>query len=221
MTATRTRVGIVEDHTLLAQSVGFALRANGVEVVVASLDDEDALLASLAPDETLLVMLDLDLGEPLGDGGRLVRPLREAGAAVLLVTGSRDMMRVAAAVEDGAVGFVAKDEPFDVLLDVALRAAAGERVMSENDRYQLLHDLRRHRAELHDRLAPLQSLTPREREVLAGIADGKSVDTIAREWVVSEATVRTQVRGVLTKLDVRSQLAAVAKARAAGWTFEP
>ena len=69
-------------------------------------------------------------------------------------------------------------------------------------------------------MLPFLTLTQREREVLTELTRGKSVDCIANEWVVSEATVRTQVRGVLTKLDVRSQLAAVAKARSAGWTVD-
>lgn len=112
------------------------------------------------------------------------------------------------------------DRPFDVLLDVVGRAARGERVLDEGDRRELLAALRRHRADADSRLSPFRKLTSRERDVLRELAHGKSVECIASEWVVSTATVRSQVRAVLTKLDVRSQLAAVAKAQSAGWSFD-
>jgi two-component system nitrate/nitrite response regulator NarL len=211
------RVAIVEDHLLLAQSVGLALRAEGLEVVTADLTGERQLYDSLAPDADLLVLLDLDLGEPIVDGTNLIGPLRARGAQVLVVTGTTDRLRIAAALEAGALGFVGKHQPFDELLETLLRAVRGENVIGVCERHELLGALRMHRQDNQRRLAPFHQLTPKESLVLDELTQGKSVDSIAGEWVVSEATVRTQVRGVLTKLDVRSQLAAVAKARAAGW----
>lgn len=212
----RTRIAIVEDHRLLAETVGLALQVEGHDVVVAELKDEESLLESVAADPATLVLLDLDLG-PLGDGTQLIPGFLAAGAAVLVVTGVRDRTRLAAALEAGAMGFVAKDAPFDALLDTIMKAAAGAPVIDPNDRHQLLLDLRTHRRDTSKRNAPFDALTQRERQVLAALGEGKSVETIATEWVVSTATVRTQVRGILTKLDVNSQLAAVAKAREAGW----
>ena len=214
MTA-RTRIVIVEDHRLLAETVGLALQVEGHDVGFGDLENELSLVGSVAPDAQTLVLLDLDLGE-LGDATRLIPTFVHAGAAVLMVTGVRDRVRLAATLEAGAIGFLAKDAPFDGLLETIKRAAAGESVIDPNVRYQLLAELRDHRSSERKRHAPFESLTNREREVLAALATGKSVETIASEWVVSTATVRTQVRGILTKLDVNSQLAAVAKARAAG-----
>lgn len=211
------RVGIAEDHLLLAQSVGFALRAEGLQVVTADLTGEEPFVASLAPAPDLLVLLDLDLGEPLVDGVRLIPLLRAYDARVLVVTGTTERLRIAAAIEAGAIGYVAKHEAFDFLLERILQAVRGEQVLDECERHELLRALRTSRQETQRRLAPFQQLTPKESLVLDELTQGKSVESIACEWVVSEATVRTQVRGVLTKLDVRSQLAAVAKARAAGW----
>jgi two-component system nitrate/nitrite response regulator NarL len=214
--STVTRVLIVEDHTLLAQSLSLALRAEGFAVEIAALTDRAQLLAEVSADAPALVLLDLELGE-LGDGTELVAPLVAAGSRVLVVTGAVDRCRVAATVEAGAVGFVNKSAPFDVLLGLVMRAAAGDAVLDPAERADLLTELRRRRAEQARLTAPLQRLSERERHVLVGLGEGKSVDTIARESFVSEATVRTQVRAVLTKLDVSSQLAAVAKARRAGW----
>jgi DNA-binding NarL/FixJ family response regulator len=214
------RVAIVEDHVLLAQSVGLALQAEGLAVVRGDLTGRDELLASIAADSSTLVLLDLDLGEPLVDGVQLLPALLAKGARVLVVTGTTDRLQIAAAVEAGAIGYVGKQQPFDVLLDTILRAVAGRDVIDLCERHELLAALRRHRADERRRLAPFQSLTPKETSVLDELAKGKCVETIAREWFVSPATIRTQVRGVLTKLEVRSQLAAVAKAREVGWNGE-
>jgi len=211
------RIAIVEDHALLAESVGLALRGEGFDVVLGDLTGAEALLASVSPGPALLVLLDLELGQPIGDGATLIPALRKAGARVLVVSGSRDVMRVAAALEAGAIGHVGKEQPFDVLLATVLRAVAGQPVFDSFERQELLAQLRRHRADESRRLGPFQALTPKERQVLDALSAGRSVERIATDWVLSEATVRTQVRGVLNKLDVRSQLAAVAKARAAGW----
>ncbi len=208
---------IVEDHELLAQSLGLALDAEGFRVTVALLTDPAELMARVAADPPALVLLDLDLGERFGDGTRLIPELLATGTRVLVVTGVTDRTRVAAAVEAGAIGYLPKSQPFDDLLDTIRAAVAGEPVLSDAERHDLLAGLRRWRAADRETRKPFERLTPRESQVLAALGNGQSVDTIAKEWVVSEATVRTQVRGVLTKLGVNSQLAAVAMARHAGW----
>jgi DNA-binding NarL/FixJ family response regulator len=213
-----SRIVLVEDHRLLSESVGIALAAEGWDVTIAELTDRDILFTSAAADDRTLVLLDLELGDPIGDSTSLIPALVEAGATVLVVTGVRDRLRLAATLAAGAIGFLAKDVSYDALLDAAREAAAGASPLEANERMQLLAELRAHRARRRDLQAPFTTLTPRERAVLAALSDGKCVDAIATDWVVSPATVRTQVRGVLTKLDVSSQLAAVAKARAAGWS---
>jgi DNA-binding NarL/FixJ family response regulator len=63
----------------------------------------------------------------------------------------------------------------------------------------------------------LELLTPREKQVLGALIEGHNVREIARIGVVSEATVRTQVKSILGKLEVSSQLAAVGLAHHVGW----
>lgn len=210
------RIVMVEDHALLAETLSLALRVEGVEVVVAPLTDADGIEQAVAAAAPCLVMLDLDLG-PIGDGVALIPRFTALGCNVLVVTGDRNRVRLGEALAAGASGFVTKDQPFDVLVETARRASTGNRLLDDNERQELLAELRRARAELDRRRAPFESLTPRERDVLDDLAEGKSVESIATASYVSTATVRTQVRGILTKLDVGSQLAAVAKARRAGW----
>jgi DNA-binding NarL/FixJ family response regulator len=133
------------------------------------------------------------------------------------VTGMEDRARIATAVESGAVGYVLKSQPFDELLGTVRAALDGRPVLGMGERFELLATLRRHRSDEAARAAPFDRLTPREQQVLRALADGRNVEAIAGEWVVSQATVRTQVRGILGKLGVSTQLAAVAAARRAGW----
>jgi DNA-binding NarL/FixJ family response regulator len=163
------------------------------------------------------VLLDLDLGISDGDGTSLIRPLTGGGCRVLVVTGSTDLARWGRCLEEGAVGVVAKSLSLDDLLAAARRAAAGEPVMDEGQRHRALSALRRRRADDSTRLAPFERLTPREQHVLASLMRGKPAAVIAVESLVSEATIRSQIRAVLTKLGVSSQLAAVSTAREAGW----
>ncbi len=85
------------------------------------------------------------------------------------------------------------------------------------DREGYLAALCQHRDEQRKRLDPFAQLTRREAEVLGELVAGNSVTDIATTFTVSVTTVRSHVRAVLTKLGVRSQLAAVGMARDRGW----
>jgi DNA-binding NarL/FixJ family response regulator len=210
-----TEVLVVEDHALLAQTLVIALKAEGCRALVAELDPE-TLLQQVRFHRPRVVLLDLDLGA-LGDGVKLVRPITELGARVLVVSGTTDQVRLAETVERGAVGFLSKLVPFEELLSTVLDVVAQRSVLSDARRHELMAELRSARAARARDLAPFKTLTPRERAVLAALAQGQRAETIAAAAVVSEATVRSQIRGVLAKLGVNSQLEAVALAWAVGW----
>ena len=210
---------IVEDHALLAQTLVIALHAEGCRARVADLIDPSTLLQQVRAHRPAVVLLDLDLGD-LGDGVDLVQPLTELGARVLVVSGSTDRLRLAETVERGAVGFLSKQVPFEQLLSTVLDVVAQRPVLSTARRYELMAELRSARAARSKDLAPFTSLTPRERAVLAALAKGQRAETIAAAAFLSEATVRSQIRCVLAKLGVSSQLEAVALAWTVGW-FPP
>jgi two-component system nitrate/nitrite response regulator NarL len=211
---------IVEDHALLAQTLVIALSAEGCRARVAELISPAMLLRevnSLRPD---VVLLDLNLGA-LGDGVALVAPLTQLGARVLVVSGTTDRLRLAESVELGAVGFLSKQAPFEQLLSTVLDVVAQRPVLSTARRCELMSELRSARAARSKSLAPFNTLTPRERAVLAGLAQGQRAENIAAVAVVSEATVRSQIRSVLAKLGVNSQLEAVALVWKVGWLHTP
>jgi DNA-binding NarL/FixJ family response regulator len=212
-----TRLLIVEDHELLSGTLAFALRQLGIEVESShgpTPDDVVAAANRLAP---VLVLLDLELGGGLGSGLDLVRPLTGAGAKVVIMTGVTDRARLAACLEAGAIGIVSKTSGFGDLVEAVRRLAEGHAILSENDRQELLAHLRVKRSADRQRLAPFEALTSREKAVLAGLVAGESAEAIAARSYVSLSTVRTQIRSILLKLRVKSQLTAVALAREAGW----
>jgi two-component system, NarL family, nitrate/nitrite response regulator NarL len=210
------RIVIVEDHGLIAHTVATALRARGAEVAVldpALLDDVVTTATADAPD---LVLLDLDLG-PRGEATPLIAPLVESGTRVLMVTGVDDPVRHARCVQAGAVGVLQKSGSFDDLVGAIEQVLDTGGLLDRHGREELLAVLRDHEAEQRERLRPFEALTRREAEVLGALVRGQTVEAIARDAVVSVATVRSQVRAILTKLDAGSQVVAIAKAREVGW----
>lgn len=211
---------IVDDHPLVAVALTAALRDLGLDVVRVDPAVDGGLRTGLARARSGLVVLDLDLGQDAAgtvvDGVSLVPTIRAEGWQVLLLTGSQDRPRIAAAVAAGALGWLPKSLPFPEIVTTVAGAAHGRQVFDPHRRDVLVaehHATRSARSDLDRRWA---RLTPREREVLGCLVEGKRVAEVAREFVVAEGTVRTQVRSILAKLEVRSQLEAVALARAVG-----
>jgi len=212
------RIAIVEDHALLAQSLRLTLSAEGGDVCAVGLVDPAAILNTCLRHQPHVVLLDLDLGNAVGDGSTLIGPLIDSGACVVVLTGSTDDARLGACIAAGAVGVISKAEDLDFLVDKVRLAAKGERLLTAQRRLDLLLEARRDRTSHERQLAPFDALTERERDVLAELMRGRQVNEISHVLYVSEATVRTHVRGILLKLEVTSQLAAVARATEARWS---
>ena len=216
-----TSVLIVDDHGLLADGLALALTAEGLPAAVHVPTSSQGILEAVAGGRPEVVLLDLELGLGRGTGVELVFPLVTMGAKVLVLTGSTSRLAHAACLEAGAAAVVSKGEPFDDLLDALRRTVRGEPVFGRRRREELLDELRRSRRERQRRLAPFERLTPREAAVLRELAAGASAESIASNTFLSVATVRSQIRGVLTKLEVGSQLAAVALANQRSWLERP
>lgn len=210
------RVAIIEDHSLLAQSLAFALADLGIHATVVKDLRPPAVLDLLRGADLHLVLLDFDLGDA-GVGLHLIEPITELGLRVVMLTGETDPITLAECVEAGAVGIIRKSEPFDRLIEQVRDVVDGRGILSMSTREQLLSGLRAHRSREVERTAPFERLTVRESEVLQELIEGKNAETIATESYVSLATVRSHIKALLAKLGVNSQLAAVAAAKRAGW----
>jgi len=218
---TSTPVLLVDDHSLFAQSVQIGLSAAGIPARRVEPRSAGEILAECTSAAPATVLLDLRLGTGVDgvriDGLDLVRPITAAGCRVVVVTGETGDDTWGIAVERGAATVLPKDSDLETLVDVLTAVREGRSVLAEGRRQDLLAAARRHRTDEEARLAPFRSLSPREDEVLHALAAGMPAASIAAAGYVSEATVRTQIRAVLTKLGVTSQLQAVAVARRAGW----
>jgi len=211
------RILIVEDHDLLAQSLRLALEADGFEVERATELTKEGIVGAAERMRPSIVLLDLDLGAQIGSSLPLIAPLREFGACVVMVTGAENRVRLGECVEAGALGIVPKSAAFEDLLGAIKDACDMRELLTKAERDELLAEMRRQHAEEEQRSQRFKRLTAREQQVLAALCDGQSAETIAAEGFVSLATVRTQIRTLLQKLGVNSQIAAVALARRAGW----
>ncbi|MFJ2742664.1 LuxR C-terminal-related transcriptional regulator [Streptomyces sp. NPDC087440] len=242
----RIRVLVVDDHRIFAESLAAALAAEPDVDVAAAGSGPAALRClerGVAEGRKFDVMLiDADLGTALPQGGHVshhpVAVPDHPGAdqdglvdGISLVAGVRtghgsvrtvvlaekdDPRRAALALQAGASGWVAKDCSLQRLLAVIRGVLRDETHLPPALLTGVLRELtaaRKHRTE-SERL--VESLTPREREVLRCMVAGLGRKAVAERLFLSPHTVRTHMQNVLGKLGVHSTLAAVALARRAG-----
>lgn len=214
------RVVIVDDHVSVAEALELALSVEGYDVCRVAVPDAPApsatLLSAIVRLRPTVVLLNLNLG-PFGDGAPLVAPLAQQGVHVVVLTGLIDRARWGEVLAHGARIVLSKSQPLNDLLATVRRIDQGLPVLDRVDRDELVDawlERRNDHGVVQDRIA---LLTTREREVLGELMRGHPVREIAVRGVVSEATVRTQVKSILGKLEVSSQLAAVGLAHRVGW----
>ncbi|WP_326697957.1 response regulator transcription factor [Streptomyces sp. NBC_01754] len=231
----RIRVLVVDDHRIFAESLAAALAAEP-DVDVAAAGSGPAALRCLEraaaenrPYDVMLVDADLGVaagtraaGAPGGnapvDGISLVAGVRTGRPSVrtVVLAEKDDPARAALALQAGASGWVAKDCSLQRLLVVVRGVLRDETHLPAVLLTGVLRELttaRRHRTESEQLV---ESLTPREREVLRCMVAGLGRKAVAERLFLSPHTVRTHMQNVLGKLGVHSTLAAVALARRAG-----
>ena len=204
---------IIDDHELVATTLAMSLRSVGLQAQRHAVRSREGILVTTATIPPGVALLDLDLGhDPDGtpiDGITLIEGLCRTGWRVLALSGTSDEARIGKALAAGALAGIPKSAALPVLVTAVRRAAQGLEVMHPARRRQLIEAHMR----LHDRgLAlgrRLEKLSDRERAVLDRLAQGRRAQSIADEFVVSVSTVRTQIRAILSKLEVGSQLEAV------------
>jgi DNA-binding NarL/FixJ family response regulator len=196
---------IVDDHPVVRQGLRALLEVQDDIMVVGEAGDGRAavsLATSLSPD---IVLLDLKL--PGMDGIAVLQPLSAAGLRVLVLTSATDPAAASQAVRAGAAGVVYKDIDPDALVRAIRSVHDGNVLLAAEAAGSLV------------RGSAANTLTPREREVLAGIAEGRSNREIARLLRVSEKTVKAHVSSVLAKLGVQDRTqAAVYAVRHEGYS---
>jgi DNA-binding NarL/FixJ family response regulator len=192
------RVVIAEDLALLRDGIVRLLRDSGMEVV-AAVEDGEALVEAVARERPDVAVVDVRLPPSFRDEGlraALEARRRVPGTAVLVVSQYVEQTYAVELLADGAggVGYLLKEriaDPAD-FVEAVRRVAEGGTAMDPEVVAQLV--ARRGRA------APLAELTPREREVLELMAEGRSNASIAETLVVTEGAVEKHVSNIFGKL---------------------
>jgi len=206
------RVLIVDDDALVRSAL--TLMLDGVDgiVVVGEAADGDQVPAAVAHHRPDLVLMDIRM--PRVDGIAAARRLCALPAApkvVMLTTFDSDD-NVLDALQAGASGFLLKDTTPRVIADAVLTAAAGDPILAPPITRRLMDRAAREAGGRRQAASALAGLSDRERDVLRGVAEGRSNSEIAAQLYLSVATVKAYVSALLTKLalDNRTQLALLA-----------
>jgi DNA-binding NarL/FixJ family response regulator len=206
------RVVLVDDHPMFRQGLRTLLEDLGVRVVAEAADGE-AGVAAVVEHRPDVVFMDLQM--PGVSGVEATKRLvdLQPDVKVIVLTMVEDDQAVFAAIQVGALGYLLKGAGQEEISRALASVAAGQAVYGA----EIARRLRGFFAGGASAAAqPFASLSDREREVLALIAEGASNTDIARRLFLSDKTVRNYVSSIFAKIDVAGRPEAIVKAREAG-----
>jgi DNA-binding NarL/FixJ family response regulator len=212
------RVLIADDQALVREGFGMILDAQeDIEVIAQAADGREAIerCRELRPDVVLM-----DIRMPEVDGIEATRRLVADGDGaprVLMLTTFDENAYVYEAMKAGASGFLLKDVRREELVNAVRVVAAGDALLAPALTRRLIEDFVRRPPPGDTAHGALSDLTDREREVMRLVARGLSNAEIATTLVVSEATVKTHVARMLSKLGLRDRIQAVVLAYEIGF----
>ena len=210
------RVLVVDDQALVRGGFRMILDAqDDIEVVAEAEDGHEALAKAheLHPDVVLM-----DIRMPELDGLEATRRLlaNNGGSRVLILTTFDADEYVYEAMKAGASGFVLKDVSPEQLADAVRTVAAGDALLGPSITRRLIEQFVRRPPPTATRPAAFAQLTTRELDVLVLVARGLSNAEIASALFLTEATVKTHLTHILTKLNLRDRVQAVVRAYESG-----
>lgn len=208
------KVVVVDDQRLVRAGLCSILSSQDDLQVVGEAEDGDEAVRVVRATEPDVVLMDVRM--PGTDGIEATRQLAGSSARILMLTTFDLDQYVYAAMKAGACGFLLKDAPPESLVDAVRSAARGEALLAPAITRRLVEEFVKRPAPGETSPEALAPLTPREREVLAEVGRGLSNREIAGRLFLSEATVKTHVTRLLTKLSLRDRAQAVVLAYESG-----
>ena len=212
----KIRVLIVDDHPMVCEGLTSMLTTPEVEVVEVAHTGKSALekIKRLKPDVTLM-----DIRMPDLSGIDVLQEVRQMNLTtrVIMITTYRNISYLLKALAAGASGFILKDISREELLKTVQTVASGARFVDHQFLQGVLRDLdvpNYQQTELNPEI--IETLTPREMDVLKLIVEGLSNKAIAEVLVISPTTVKGYVKIILEKLHVSDRTQAAVKAIRSG-----
>lgn len=199
------RILLIDDHRVVRAGLRMLIESQPGWKVVGEAATRSQALASLQEEVPDIILLDLDLG---GEKGLDFLPeLRAAApeARVIILTGLRDPQAQQKAFRLGAVGLVLKENAAEVLLKAIEKVQGGEVWLDRSTVAEILGG-REGESGPDPETLKLASLTPREKEIIALIAEGLKNKQIADRLFISETTVRHHLTSIFDKLEVGDRL---------------
>jgi two-component system nitrate/nitrite response regulator NarL len=212
------RILLIDDHALFRSGIKALLqRQNDFEVVGEAANGLDAVKRAIALQPDIIL---LDLNMPGMSGKAVLNALQEEAvrAKVIVLTVSENAEDLADVMAAGAQGYLLKNIDASHFIDALRRVASGETIISPEMTVRLVSAMRAKETPPSNTPsdALLARLTPREREILAALAVGASNKEIARQFDLSESTVKVHVQNILRKLECQSRVQAAVIAVKAG-----
>jgi DNA-binding NarL/FixJ family response regulator len=201
------RLLMADDHPVVRAGLRAVLEAEPDLAVVAEAATAEQAVLLAGTTQVDVVLMDLQFGDGMGGVEATAAITAVAGGPRVLVLTTYDTdADILAAIEAGATGYLLKDAPPDELLAAVRTAAAGQSALAPAIAHRLIDRMR----------TPGTALSRRETEVLELVAAGMSNAQISKQLYLSQATVKSHLVHIYTKLGVDSRTAAVAAAKSGG-----
>jgi two-component system nitrate/nitrite response regulator NarL len=200
------RVLIVDDHQMVRTGLCMLIESQPGMKVVGKAGNGAEALALAASKKPNVILLDIDLGSE--NGLDFLPELRQTAtdARVLILTGVKDVEAHRRAARLGAAGLVLKEHTAEVLLKAIKKVHQGEVWLDRSMMGSLLNEMTQAAEKIDPSDAKISGLTPREREVIALIAEGLKNKQIAERLFISDTTVTHHLSSIFSKLGVSDRL---------------
>lgn len=204
----KKKIAIVEDNPIIREGFAAVIESSTDYQVCGEYATCEEVLKRLDIDQPELVLMDIDLPGMNGIEGTAQLKKHRSECIVLIITVLEDSDKVFRSLCAGAGGYIIKNSGTEQIVRSIDEAFAGGAPMSLSIAKMVVHSFNR---------SPDSPLSEREREVLQGIAEGKSYSKIALDLFISKETVRSHIKNIYHKLEVNNKVEALKVAGSNRW----
>jgi two-component system nitrate/nitrite response regulator NarL len=208
----KIKLFLVDDHSLFRRGLKNLLNEMGDFEVVGEVSNPLEAFNLLGKLEVDIILLDVNMPEM--NGVQAIQQLRKLNPAIkiLMLTISQDNQDLIGAINNGANGYVLKNTEPEILKNSILQVYNGNSVLSPEITTEILNTIRRTQQDKTKNI-----LTEREIDVLRCLAKGNTTSNISNILFISENTVKTHIRHIMEKMEVKNRAEAVAKGAQLGF----